>query len=215
MPPTQPKKYTFSEDDPAFLKFKRKMKSPATKKAWVSAVNMYMEFRHLQNYSQLLEGTPEQHEEWLEDYIEYKQEVMGVRSQSVGSQLSGLRKFYRANKYKGIDWESVRESLGEPIKAVKDKPYTHEQIAKLVAACPQKARIIVYSEASGGPRIGSFPRMKKGDLTKNPIAGLYRTIIYPHIQRASRARTTLALQWDRSGSRLPRDGEAPGASTAA
>lgn len=182
MPATQPKKYKYDQNDPAFLRFRRKMKSPATRKAWVSALNMYMEFRGTKTYSALLKGTPEQQEQWLEEYIEWKQETKGVRSQSVSSQLSGLRKFYRANKYKGIDWEDVREALGEAIKAVKDKPYTHEQIAKLVAACPPKARIIVYSEASGGPRIGSFPNMKVGDLTKNEQSGLYRTIIYPHTE---------------------------------
>ena len=182
MPATQPKKYSYDQNDPAFLRFRRKMKSPATRKAWISALNQYMEYRGTKTYSQLLEGTPEQQEQWLEEYIEWKQETRGVRAQSVGSQLSGLRKFYRANKFKGIEWDDVREVLGEVIKAVNDKPYTHEQIAKLVASCPPKARIIVYSEASGGPRIGSFPAMKVGDLTKNELSGLYRTIIYPHTQ---------------------------------
>ena len=172
------RKYTFDQSDPAFERFIRKIKSPASRKAWISALNQYMEYRHCTKYSQLLKGKPQQHEEWIEEYIAYRQDK-GTRAQSVGSQVTGLRKFYRANKVKGIDWEEVREALGETVRAVEDKPYTHEQIARLAAASAPKIRIVEYSEAQGGPRVGAFPKMKLGDLTRLDELGLYRVKVYP------------------------------------
>lgn len=136
-----------------------------------------MAFRGLKHYKDILKGTPKQHKEWLSDYVRYRQKT--VRGQSAGAELSGLKHFFWINEVDGIDWERIRANLKESIKSVEDKPYTHEQIAKLISKCPPKGRIVVYSEASGGPRIGAFPSMKVGDLQKIDNIGIYRVVVYP------------------------------------
>jgi integrase len=136
-----------------------------------------MVFRKITKYRDLIKGTPKQHKKWLTDYVLEKRK--DVRAQTLSAQLSAIKHFYWINEVEGIDWERVRYYLPEAIKSVDDKPYTHEQIAKLIAACTPKIRIPVYAEAQGGPRVGAFTTMKVGDLSKNSDVGLYRVVVYP------------------------------------
>ena len=173
------------QQDSAFRLFKNSIKSEATRKNWTSYLNRYVDFRQekqkneLKKYGDLLKGKPKQQKEWLMDYIIFRQEK--TRAQSVGVQISAIRHFYWINEYNGLEWDRIRAVLGEPIRAVEDRPYTHAEIARLVAACSPKWRIPIYAEAQGGPRIGAFPKMKLGDLTKKQ-EGIYRVIVYPRTE---------------------------------
>lgn len=97
--------------------------------------------------------------------------------------MSALRHYYFINydedEFIRINWKKVRKFLGEYKLAVKDQPYTHDQIRKLLAVCPRKLRIVILAEAQGGPRIDAYRLMKLKDLTKNEQYGIYKVRVYP------------------------------------
>lgn len=168
-------KYNFDQSETCFKLFKESIMSPDTQYVWTNYLHNFMVSQGMQKYSDLLDGNPKLIQARLKDYIISKKGK--VRAQSIGSQLTGIRHFYWINEFEGIDWERVRAFLPEATKAVEDKPYTHEKIRALVNAAKPRIRIPIYSEAQGGPRIGAFPLINKGDLTKNDY-GFYRAVIY-------------------------------------
>lgn len=168
-------KYSFAEDA-SYRLFRDSITSQDTRFVWTNYLHNYMAFHKMTKYSDLLEGNPKLQQARLIEYVQHKKTT--IRAQSIGSQLTGIRHFYWINEYEGINWDRVRYFLGEAIKAVDDKPYVHEQIGKLLAASKPRIRIVEYSEAQGGPRIGAFPIIKKGDLSDTIHEDITRVVIY-------------------------------------
>lgn len=171
--------YSFPEDDDTFISFQQSIKSPETRKVWTRNLNEFMTFTKHTHYHQLLKYKAEQTEKQLKNYIIWKQNVKKTRPQSVAVKLTAVKHYYWINKKKDIDWDIVKSFLGETKRAVQDKPYTHQQIARILAVSPPKVKILVLSEAQGGRRIGAFAAMKIGDLTKIEDHGIYRVHVYP------------------------------------
>ena len=120
------------------------------------------------------------------DYINWKQEKQGVKSQTLRNHLSALHHFYWINEIDGIKWDRIRAFLKEPQKVADDKAYTHEQIAKALEFADYRMRIIILLQASSGIRIGAIADnynkdhyMKWGDLTFIPRHGIYSIKVYP------------------------------------
>ena len=117
-------------------------------------------------------------------YISYKHE-QGARSQSIGNHLTALRHFYWINEVDGIKWDRVRSYLGEPVKAVEDKAYTHEQIAQVCSFTDYRMKIAVMLQATSAMRIGAIADkaggkryLRVGDLTRIEKHGIYSIKAY-------------------------------------
>jgi integrase len=50
-----------------------------------------------------------------------------------------------------------------------DKPYTHEQIAKLLEYTDIRTKVIILVMASAGLRLGALPLLRVGDLIEVSI----------------------------------------------
>jgi hypothetical protein len=167
-------KYAF-ESDGTYVAFRESIRSPDTLRIWTNFLHNYMVISKIDRYSALLLGDIKTR---LIAYVQEKKK-QGVRGQSIGSQLTAFRHFYWINGVENIDviLSYVRAYLPEAVRAVADKPYTHAQIKQFLTTAKPRIRIVIYSEAQGGPRIGAFPTIKKGDLTRTPH-GFYRVLLY-------------------------------------
>ena len=109
----------------------------------------------------------------LIDYIA-KRKKDGITAQTLSNHLSAPRHFYKMNDIDGIKWDKVRRYLGERVKTVDDKAYTHEQIAKAIEFADYRIKALILTQASTGMRIGGIvggslngikiPYLKWGDL---------------------------------------------------
>jgi integrase len=59
-----------------------------------------------------------------------------------------------------------------------DKPYTHEQIARLLEFSDIRTKIIILIMCSGGMRVGALPLLKVGDLISVPKHNIYQIRVY-------------------------------------
>lgn len=59
-----------------------------------------------------------------------------------------------------------------------DKPYTHEQIAKLLEFADIRTKVIILVMASAGLRMGALPLLRVGDLTPVPKHNIYQIRVY-------------------------------------
>lgn len=57
------------------------------------------------------------------------------------------------NDIDGIKWDKVSRYLGERVKTVDDKAYTHEQIAKALEFADYRIKALILTQASTGMMI--------------------------------------------------------------
>lgn len=167
---------------PYFEAFRASIKSKVTRKVWTIYLHNYMAYHKMQGYHELVgdEGSPNNSkliQTRLIQFINYKRD-QGIRAQTIGGQLTALRKFYWINEIDGIKWDRVRAYLGEPTKAVDDKAYTHEQIAQALRFMDYRQKVIVFAQASTAMRIGGVAGLKWGDLEFIERHGIYSFKVY-------------------------------------
>lgn len=184
-------KYNFPPH-PYFTAFTASISSPETRLGWTSSLHLYMAHHGMKSYPELVgdEGSVQNSrmiEARIIDYIAKRKEA-GITSQTLANNLAALRHFYTMNDIDGIKWEKVRRYLGERIKTVDDKAYTHEQISKLLQYVDYRMRVLVLLQVSTGMRIGGIvgghmkgmklPYLKLGDLEFIERHGIYAIKVY-------------------------------------
>jgi integrase len=160
-----------------------------------------MKYRHLTEYSQLIDGSDgqgkkdvKQIEDEITDFIIFLKE----RNYSLASQkgyLHALNHFYDVNditirlkkisKFLSNDdvvfSETEKEhDLNNNDSGNGDKPYTHEQIAKLLEFADIRTKVMILLMCSSGMRIGALPTLKIGDLIEIPRFNVYQIRVYAY-----------------------------------
>lgn len=66
-----------------------------------------------------------------------------------------------------LNWRKINSFIGgdEQIKTVKDRPYTCEEINRLLAKCAEPERVVILLMGSTGMREGAIHILKIGNLT--------------------------------------------------
>lgn len=184
-------KYNFTPH-PYFTAFTASISSPETRIGWTSTLHIFMTFHGMKGYHELVgdEGSPQNSKAIELKIIDYiaKRKEQGITAQSLANHLAALRHFYNMNDIDGIKWDKVRRYLGERIKTVDDKAYTHEQIAQVLEYVDYRMRVILLVQASTGMRIGGIvggvmkgmklPYLKIGDLEFIERRGIYSFKVY-------------------------------------
>jgi hypothetical protein len=68
--------------------------------------------------------------------------------------------------------------MGEYKKVVKDRPYTLQEIQKMLEAADPRTRAMINLLSSTGCRIGGIVDLTLGNLVKIPEVGLYKITFY-------------------------------------
>jgi integrase len=136
-------------------------------------------------YSQLIEGKDaKQIEDKIIDFIiSLKERHYSLASQK--AYLSALLHFFNINdvmlrrnkisKYLSNDDTVV---VAEEITTTNDKPYTYEQIAKLLEFSDIRTKVAILLMCSSGMRLGALPLLKIGDLISVPNHNVYQIRVY-------------------------------------
>jgi len=83
------------------------------------------------------------------------------------------------NDITGLNWKKVSSFIGENIKTVKDRPYTKEEIRKLLdAAQDRRLKIAILLMCGSGLRIGSLTGLKLQNLQRVSNYGIYQITVY-------------------------------------
>jgi hypothetical protein len=100
-----------------------------------------------------------------------------LRHNSVKSILAAVIHFFELN-----DIVLNRHKIGKFMPAdedvKEDRCYTHEEIAKLLAASDERFRVCILLMASTGMRVGAIPDLQIGDLTKIPQYNIHKIQVY-------------------------------------
>jgi integrase len=81
------------------------------------------------------------------------------------------------NDITGINWKKVSKVLPEPMKVANDRPYTREEIARMLEKVDDRGKVVILLMCSTGMRQGAIPTLIVGDCKKTET-GIYTITVY-------------------------------------
>ena len=125
------------------------VRSPFTKRNYTAAINTYMQFHKMDgDWNQLLGEDIKQVQSKIQAFIIHQRDNRKLRAATIDQQISALWHFYTYNDVVGINWVRLRSYTGEHVKAVRDKPYTVEQIRTMLMHSNPRMKVILSSSIS-------------------------------------------------------------------
>jgi len=93
-------------------------------------------------------------------------QAAGLSSATVRQHVTALRFFYEMNDITTLNWRKIGKTLSEYKKVANDRPYTRQEITKMLERTDQRGRIIILLMCSSGMRQGAIHLLKIGHLEK-------------------------------------------------
>jgi integrase len=92
------------------------------------------------------------------DYIIY---LKGQRlsGNSINTRINSIKKFYESNDI-DLRWRKIKGYMGSKRRVKKDRPYTYEEIRKILDKANERERVVIYLLISSGMRIGALNTLK-------------------------------------------------------
>ena len=168
----------------AYRNFVCSARSVATKNSYTKALRLYMKFKGLTDCEQLLDGDPKLIQSNIIEWLIHLKEVQNLSYASISLYCTALHHFYDMNDIAGLNWKKISSFIGENIKTVKDRPYTKEEISKLLdAAQDRRLKIAILLMCGSGLRIGSISELKISNLEPISKYGIYQITVYENTKQ--------------------------------
>jgi hypothetical protein len=176
--------YSVEQNKQILERFFESIKSEVHRKNVINYIHAYMKFWHL--YEEEKDGHDDvvvvYRYDWLigEDdddnsgnirilqdkviqfIIQKKKEGLG--SNGLDNYINPLRRFYRVNGVKGIDWEVVREYRPVRVKKTHDREYNAEEVIAIEEKLDVRGKVASGLMRGSGVRRGAEPSINVGDL---------------------------------------------------
>ena len=137
-----------------------------------------MLYRKVESCDQYLFSEPALIQSQLIDYVIYLREEKKLVSKTINSNLVALKKFYDTNDVES-KWKKIKMYVGKvKKKGKKDRPYTHQEIAKMLEKSDQRTRIAILLMCSAGLRVGALPSLKIRNLERIEKYNIYKITVY-------------------------------------
>jgi integrase len=168
----------------AYRNFVCSARSVATRNSYTKALLQYMKFKGLSDCEQLLKGVPKLIQSNIIEWLIHLKEVQNLSYASISLYCTALHHFYDMNDIAGLNWRKIGSFIGENIKTVKDRPYTKEEISKLLdAAQDKRLKIAILLMCGSGLRIGSISELKLRSLEPISKYDIYQITVYENTKQ--------------------------------
>ena len=161
-----------NQEQEIYFNFFNSLKSPVTKVTYDGHIKTYLKFCNFTKLSELL-TIPDPQKQIIKYITSLKDR--GLSYNSIHTMLYGIYHFYIMNDVI-VNKEKINKFIGEPTLTILDKPYTHEQIKKILDVSDLRMKCIVLLMASGGLRVGAITSLKLRNLER--IEQCYKITVY-------------------------------------
>ncbi len=160
-----------------FILFSKSIDNKTTREGYIEVLKQFLKFCHSSSYEDIL-YTEKECENKLIDFLISLSE-RGLSKSYINKCFCGIRRFYEINDY-NLKWTKIRRFISSNQKQKKDRPYTREELQKMMEHADLREKIIITLCSSSGIRIGALPFLKIGDLEPMTVKGLliYKLRIY-------------------------------------
>jgi integrase len=157
--------------DRTYSNFINSLKSDETKIKYDFCIKNFMTFVDQKDYSALLKINVE---ERIIDYI-LQLRKLKLSSNTIRTRVASIYHFYAMNDVI-LNKTKINKYHGEFRKVVKDRPYTHEEIHKLLDVADLRMKVCILLMCGAGLRLGAIPDLKMKHLER--IDNLYKITVY-------------------------------------
>lgn len=161
----------------AYRNFIETVHSPFSRVSYKNSLQLYLQFRKIQDCNQLVEEDPKIIQTKLIDYVISLREENKLNAATIQSRIAAVKKFYDTNDIE-IKWKKVNSYIGKGRKSKKDRPYTRSEIVKMLEKADQRARVAILLMCSSGIRVGAIPTLKLRNLEKIEKYNIYKITVY-------------------------------------
>jgi integrase len=113
----------------------------------------------------------------IRDYIIHLRHDRKLSPATVSAYLAPIAHFYNMNDVT-LKWNKLNKFKAKFHNIVEDKPYTHEEIKRLVDAASLRDKCIILLMSSAGLRRGAIQHIRIRDLQRIDKYGLYKINVY-------------------------------------
>jgi integrase len=155
------------------------VKSRYTAESYTKALRQFMVFKKLYSCEDLLKQDSRILQSNIIDWLIHLKEEKGLSSASMTLYSAAIRHFYEMNDVLGLNWKKINSFIGEQVRTVKDRPYTREEIARMLDyANDKRLKIAILLMCTAGLRIGAISALKIQNLVRIPKYEIYQITIY-------------------------------------
>ena len=135
------------------------------------------------SYEDMIAIAPQTLEGLVRDYIIQLRHERRLSPASVSLYLAAIIHFYEMNDVT-IKWKKLKKFKAKHYNIIEDKPYTREQIKKLLDAATLRDKCFILLMCSASLRRGAITHIRLRDITKVDKYGLYRINVYKKEQES-------------------------------
>jgi integrase len=133
-----------------------------------------MEFLGVNDVDELIKQDPKVIEQQIIDYII---SLQGLSRATKSLRMAAIVSLYSINDVT-LNRKRLGKFLGPKQRLLKDRPYTIEEISKMLNVSDERMKVIILILASTGMRLGGLSGLKVGNIHKIEEFHLYRLTVY-------------------------------------
>jgi integrase len=163
----------------SYRNFIESVSSKYTRESYEHALKRYMSFCGVIEVNDLFfKADAKYTQSRIIDFLKFLKDKNQLSPRSRRLVLAALKHFYDMNDFTSLNWKKIRLFIGEIYSTVKDRPYTHEEIQRLLEKANEREKVIVLLMASTGMRQGAIHTLKLSNLQKIPKYNIYKITVY-------------------------------------
>jgi len=154
------------------------LKSRDTKETYAFRLKQYLFYLNMHTPDELLLMDNATAQKNIIGYILYLKNEKGLSYSSLEGVCAPLKKFYAMNDVM-LNWAKIHAYLGQHEKTIEDRPYSREQIKRLLKFSNDRIMAMILLLASSGMRRGALSGLRRKHLKYIEKSGLYQITTYP------------------------------------
>jgi integrase len=154
--------------------FEQSIRSEYTGEVYRTCLNKYFQFPSSIKFLNVTD--PRKVEDNVISFV-ISLKKQGKGYSAIHNYVSAICKYYRTKRVY-LNTKHINEYLPEFKKSRKDRPYTYEEIRRLLDIADERMRTVILLLSSTGIRIGAIPGLKLRNLEKISEFGIYKITVY-------------------------------------
>ena len=178
-----PASLEYVDQSEAYKNFISSINSEVSKKCYRNSLTYFMRFTKLPTCDVLIKLDHSNLEGLIRDYIIYLRQDKKLSPASVSAYIAPVVHFFEMNDIT-LRWNKLKKFKAKFCNIVEDRPYTRQEIKRLIDIATSRDKCIILMMASAGLRRGALPYLRLKDIQKIDKYNIYRINVYKKEQES-------------------------------
>ena len=157
--------------------FVKSVKNETTRKKYVDALALFIQFCNFKKYEQLLQISDKEKFEAIREYLLYLDTEKKYSPSTINNHYYPIKLFYECNNVL-LNWKQLSRSKPKLRRIVDDRLYTDAEIRKYIDHANVREKAVILTLLSTGVRIGGLASIRLKDMKYLDDYHLYKFLVY-------------------------------------